>query len=197
MNKNLTELIFILDKSGSMRGMEEDTIGGFNSMLEKQKKVEGEAFVSTYMFSNKCELVTDRVNLKEVTPLTKNEYLVGGGTALLDAIGEAINHISNIHKYARKEDVPKKTLFLITTDGMENASINYDLNQVKQMIKNLEKAKGWKFIFMAANIDAVKTGFSMGIKRAYNYNFSKEGINDCYCMMNEEILLSRKDNSKK
>lgn len=174
---NITELIFILDKSGSMAGMEGDVIGGFNSMINNQKKLEGEVLVSTILFSNDQEILHDRLNLNEITLLNENDYIVGGCTALLDTIGESIKHISNIHKYSRKEDIPDKTLFIITTDGMENASNKYNLKEIKKLIKDKEKI-GWEFIFAAANIDAVKTAQSIGIKkeRAVNYDVEEDTL---------------------
>ncbi|MGN0795977.1 MAG: hypothetical protein ACI4MT_03390 [Christensenellales bacterium] len=175
MEKGTTELVFILDKSGSMSGMEQDTIGGFNSMIEKQKQLDGKVYVSTVLFSNDSEVLHDRADLKEVKPLTTDDYVVGGCTALLDAIGSAIHHIGNVHKYARKEDVPEKTLFVITTDGMENASHNYSAEQVKSMVRRQQEKYGWEFLFVAANIDAVETARHIGIRRerAANYDTAK------------------------
>ena len=155
MNKNLTEIVFILDRSGSMSGLESDTIGGFNAMIEKQKKAPGEALVSTILFDNVSEVIHDRVNIRDIKPMTDREYCVRGCTALLDAIGGAIHHIGNVHKYAREEDVPAHTLFVITTDGMENASRRYDSARVKQMIEHEKSKYGWEFLFLGANIDAV------------------------------------------
>lgn len=171
-NGGITEIVFILDKSGSMAGMEEDAIGGFNSMIERQKAEDGKAYVSTILFSTRSLVLHDRKDLKEITPLTKKEYAVGGCTALLDAIGGAIRHIGNVHKYARKEDVPQKTIFVITTDGMENASREFSSAKVKEMIERKKEERGWEFLFVAANIDAVETAETIGIKRdrAVNYN---------------------------
>ena len=157
MKKNLTELVFILDRSGSMQGLEGDTIGGFNAMIEKQKKEPGEAFVSTVLFDDQTEVLHDRVELGNVRPITDKEYYVRGCTALLDAVGGAIHHIGNIHKYARSEDVPEHTLFVITTDGMENASRRYSVQRVKEMIQRQKEKYGWEFLFLGANIDAVET----------------------------------------
>ena len=172
----ITELVFILDKSGSMAGMEKDTIGGFNAMIEKQKAVNGKVYVSTVLFSNYSEVLHDRKTLEEIAPLTEKDYQVGGCTALLDAIGGAIKHIGNIHKYARKEDVPAHTIFIITTDGMENASREYHSKQIKDMIRRQEEKYGWEFLFVAANIDAVETAESIGIRkeRAANYNVEED-----------------------
>jgi len=196
MENNTTELVFIIDKSGSMSGMEADTIGGFNAMIEKQKKEEGKVYVSTVLFSNDNEVLHDRVDLNEVKPLTEREYSVGGCTALLDAIGGAIHHIGNVHKYARPEDVPAHTLFLITTDGMENASHEYSSQKVKEMIKRQEKKYGWEFVFIAANIDAVETAENIGIRRerAANYRYDKEGTETMYCCVSE-IVSSVRENA--
>ena len=192
MENNTTELVFILDKSGSMAGMEKDTIGGFNAMIEKQRQEEGKVYVSTVLFSNYSQVLHDRVDLNEIQPLTENDYRVGGCTALLDAIGGAIRHIKNVHKYARKEDVPAHTIFIITTDGMENASTNYSSQKVKELIKEREDL-GWEFLFVAANIDAVETASRIGIRRerATNYRVQEE---TCllYDEMSETIRSYRK-----
>ena len=157
MRKNLTEIVFILDRSGSMSGLEADTIGGFNSTIEKQKRKNGEALISTVLFDNVSEVIHDRVPVQKVEPMTDKDYYVHGCTALLDAIGGAIHHIGNIHKYARIEDVPEHTLFVITTDGMENASRRYDSEKVKKLIERQKEKYGWEFLFLGANIDAVET----------------------------------------
>ena len=189
VKNNITEMVFILDRSGSMAGMEQDTIGGFNSMIERQRKLDGMAYVSTVLFSNSSKVLHDRVDITRVEPLNENQYVVGGSTALLDAIGGAIHHIGNVHKYARKEDVPEHTIFIITTDGMENASQIYGSEKVKQMIKRQEEKYGWEFVFVAANIDAVETAENLGIRRerAANYNQTKEGTQSVYeavdCLM--------------
>ena len=177
-NEGITELVFILDKSGSMSGMEKDTIGGFNAMIEKQKALDGKVYVSTVLFSNSSQVLHDRKSLEEISPLTEKDYQVGGCTALLDAIGGAIRHIGNIHKYARKEDVPTRTLFVITTDGMENASREYYSKQIKDMIRKQEEKYGWEFLFLAANIDAVETAGSIGIRkeRAVNYVVEEDTV---------------------
>lgn len=176
MKKDLTELVFVLDKSGSMSGLENDTIGGFNAMIQKQKKVPGEALVSAVLFSNESEVIIDRAPIDQVRELTEDDYFVGGCTALIDAIGGAIHHVQMIHKYIRKEDIPEHTIFVITTDGMENASYKYSSSQVKKMIKKQEK-KGWEFLFLGANIDAVSTAANFGIKkeRAVNYHADHHG----------------------
>lgn len=182
MKKNLTEMVFILDKSGSMAGMESDTIGGFNSMIEKQKELDGEAIVSTVLFSNYSKVIHDRIPIDKVEPLTGKQYSVGGSTALIDAIGGAIHHIGNVHKYARKEDIPEHTIFVITTDGYENASHHYSSEEVKKMIQRQEEKYGWEFLFLGANIDSVETAASIGIRgdRAADYMQTKDGFNVMY-----------------
>jgi len=166
-----TELVFILDMSGSMEHLTDDTIGGFNSVLKEQAVKDGEALVTTYLFNNDSFMLHDRLPIGEVAPMTRDDYRAGGCTALVDALGEAIHHITGIHRYARKEDVPEHTIFVITTDGMENASHRYSAGQVKQMIRHEQEKYGWEFIFLAANIDAVETAKSYGIdaKTAVNY----------------------------
>ena len=193
MKKNLTEIIFILDRSGSMQGLEKDTIGGFNSLIEKQKKIEGDALISTVLFANESKVIHDRVDVKDVKPMTENNYITGGCTALLDAIGNAIHHISNIHKYARKEDVPEHTLFVITTDGMENASRTYTYPKVKKLIENQKEKHGWEFMFLGANIDAVNVASYMGIdeNRAVNFNCDSEGTDLNYEVLNDVIGVLR------
>ena len=173
---NTTEIVFILDRSGSMGGLEEDTIGGFNSMIKKQKKEDGECFVTTVLFDSKVETLHDRVKLSKVPEMTDKEYFVRGCTALLDATGSTIRHIEQIHKYIRKEDVPEHTIFIITTDGMENSSHEFTLEKVKKMIEKKKKA-GWEFLFLGANIDAVSTAKSFGIdkERAVNYHCDAAG----------------------
>ena len=163
MKKNLTEMVFILDKSGSMAGLEADTIGGFNSMIERQKREKGSALVSTVLFSNGSRVLHDRVDINAVAPLTEREYRVGGCTALIDAIGCAIHHIGNVHKYAREKDVPEHTVFVIMTDGMENASRLYSSDEVKAMVRREKVKYGWEFLFLGANIDAVETAAHYGI----------------------------------
>ena len=193
MKQNLTELVFILDRSGSMQGLEKDTIGGFNAMIEKQKKEPGEAFVSTVLFDDRVEVLHDRVPLREVRPITEQEYYVRGCTALLDAIGGAIHHIGNIHKYARPEDVPARTLFVITTDGMENASRRYTAPQVKADIRRQKERYGWEFLFLGANIDAVETAGHLGIApdRAVNYHSDSVGTRLNYAAMSQAVSSLR------
>lgn len=193
MKKNLTELVFILDRSGSMSGLEEDTIGGFNSMIKKQKKEEGEALISTVLFDNVSEVLHDRINIREIRPMTETDYTVRGCTALLDAIGGAIHHIGNIHKYARPEDVPEHTMFVITTDGLENASRRYASDKVKQMIERQKEKYGWEFLFLGANIDAVETAKSFGISeaRAVNYHADSKGTQLNYQVVSDAICAMR------
>ena len=189
MRKNLTEIVFILDRSGSMSGLEADTIRGFNSMIEKQKKENGEALISTILFDNVSEVIHDRVPVQKVEPMTDKDYSVRGCTALLDAIGGAIHHIGNVHKYARKEDVPEHTLFVITTDGMENASRRYGSEKVKKMIERQKEKYGWEFLFLGANIDAVETAkhFGIGADRAVNYHSDREGTQLNYEVLSEAV----------
>ena len=193
MKKNLTELVMILDRSGSMAGLENDTIGGFNAMIEKQKREAGEAYVSTVLFANDSRVLHDRVDIRHVEPMTRRDYFVGGGTALLDAIGGAIHHIGNVHKYARPEDVPAHTLFVITTDGMENASRNYTAEEVKYMIKRQKQMYDWEFLFLGANIDAVETAAHFGISadRAANYHADKTGTAVNYRVLSDAISSVR------
>ena len=193
MKKNLTEIVFILDRSGSMSGLEADTIGGFNSMIVKQKKAEGEALISTVLFDNESEVIHDRVDVQRIKPMTDEDYTVRGCTALLDAIGGAIHHIGNVHKYARAEDVPEHTLFVITTDGMENASRRYDSEKVKRMIERQKEKYGWEFLFLGANIDAVETARHLSISedRAVNYHSDSEGTQLNYEVVSEAICAVR------
>ena len=194
MKKNLTELVFILDRSGSMAGLEDDTIGGFNAMLKKQKDEPGEVLVSTVLFDNHTQVIHDRVEISQVAPLTHRDYYVRGCTALLDAVGEAIRHISNIHKYAREEDRPEKTLFVITTDGMENASRHYTYEQVKQMLSRKKESCGWEFLFLGANIDAAREAARFGIDqdRAANYHADSKGTAVIYAAMSDAISQVRR-----
>ena len=175
MKKGLTELVFILDRSGSMHGLEKDTIGGFNSVIESQKKEEGEAIVSTVLFDHEREVIHDRIDIKEIRPMTEDDYQVRGSTALIDAIGCSIKHIKNVHKYIREEDVPEKTLFVINTDGYENSSHIYSSDEVKKMIKKM-KEKNWEFMFLGANIDSVETAKHFGINEGSVANYVADGI---------------------
>ena len=194
MNKNLTEIVFILDRSGSMGGLESDTIGGFNSMLEKQKRERGEAVVSTVLFDHESEVLHDRIPIEKVEPMNENQYYVRGCTALVDAIGGAIKHITSVHKYIRDEDVPAHTVFIITTDGMENASKRYSSSEVKRMIER-QKEKGWEFLFLGANIDAVETAKHFGIEedRAVTFKSDRKGTRMNYRAMASAISAVRCD----
>lgn len=189
----MTELVFILDRSGSISGLEKDTIGGFNSMLEKQRKEPGDAVVSTVLFDNETEVIHDRVVIADVPNLTDKEYFVRGCTALLDAVGGAIQHIGNVHKYARKEDVPEKTLFIITTDGMENASHHYTYDKVRNMIERQKERYGWEFLFLGANIDAAAEAKRFGIDEsmAANYHCDEVGTVLNYEVISEAITSVR------
>ncbi|MBE8955269.1 MAG: VWA domain-containing protein [Quinella sp. 2Q5] len=175
--ENLTEIVFILDRSGSMAGLESDTIGGFNAMLGKQQEqTDGKALVSTVLFDHESIVLHDRVPLEDVKPLTREDYQVRGMTALLDAVGDAVKHIKNVHKYAREEDRPSKTLFVITTDGIENASERFSHADIKKLIEQ-QKELGWEFVFLGANIDAVEVAGNIGIdaRRAVNYHADSRG----------------------
>ena len=191
----MIEVVFILDRSGSMAGLELDTIGGFNSMLEKQRKEPGDAYVSTILFDDTSEVIHDRLPIHEVPKLTENEYYVRSCTALLDAVGGAISHIANIHKYARQEDIPERTLFIITTDGMENASHRYTYKMVRQMIQE-QKEKGWEFIFLGANVDAAQEAERFGIDEsmAANYHCDEDGMALNYEVLHEALCKVRKNN---
>ena len=193
MKNNLSELVFILDRSGSMCGLEKDTIGGFNSMLKKQKDEEGEALITTVLFDNKYELLHDRINIKGISPITDEEYYVRGTTALLDAIGKTIRKIENAHKHTLEDERPSKVLFVITTDGMENASTRYNYEKIKNMIEDKKKEFGWEFIFLGANIDAVKAAKDIGISedRATNYTCDSEGTSLNYQVISETVSSLR------
>lgn len=189
----MTELVFILDRSGSMNGLEKDTIGGFNAMIEKQKREAGQALVSTVLFDNESVVIHDRLPLDKVPPLTEREYYTRGCTALLDAVGGAIHHIGNIHKYARREDVPEKTLFVITTDGYENASSRYDYEKVRRMIQHEKEKYGWEFLFLGANIDAAAEAKRFGINadRAVNYKCDEAGTALNYEVISDAVCSVR------
>ena len=191
---DITEIVFILDKSGSMAGLETDTIGGFNGMIERQKTLNGKAYISTILFSNNSEILHDRLPISDVAPLTDKDYSVGGGTALFDAIGGTIKHISAVHKYVRKEDVPKQTMFVITTDGMENASQNFNASHIKNLIEEKKKL-GWEFLFVSANIDAVMAASSIGISpnRATFYTPSPNGQRSFFTEMNKTVEHFRRE----
>ena len=192
MNKELTELVFILDRSGSMHGPEKDTIGGFNSMIEKQRKEEGDCLVSAVLFNQRSDVLYDRVSLKEIREMTEKDYVPSGCTALIDALGGAIKHIRNVHKYIREEDIPAHTIFVITTDGLENASHHYSSDQVKRMVAE-QKEKGWEFLFLGANIDAVETAKMYGIDKDRSVNFVPDSIGNAknFVVLSETIAKFR------
>ena len=189
----MTELVFILDRSGSMAGLEADTVGGFNSMIARQKQEAGQALVSTVLFNHDSVIIHDRLPLSEVPPMTEREYRTGGSTALLDALGGAIRHIAGIHKYARREDVPEKTMFIITTDGYENASRRYDYERVRRMIERQKEKYGWEFLFLGANIDAAKEAarFGIGADRSVNYKCDEAGTALNYEVISEAVCSVR------
>ena len=193
MNNNLTEIVCILDCSGSMAGLEGDTIGGFNAMVEKQKKEPGEALLSAVLFSDDSRVLYDRVDVKKVEPMTDRQYMAGGCTALLDAIGGAVHHIANVHRYAREEDRPAKTIFVITTDGMENASRRYSCEEVQRMVKHEQEKYGWEFLFLGANMDAISAARSFGIRpdRAVRYASDRAGTRLNYSVVGQTIARFR------
>ena len=193
MKNNLTEIVFILDRSGSMGGLETDTIGGFNAMLERQKKAEGEALLSTLLFSNETEVLHDRTDIRRVEPLSLLDYRVGGSTALLDAIGSAIRHIGNLHRRASEDGRPAHTLFVVTTDGQENASRRYGYAELKRLIERQKERYGWEFLFLGANMDAVAAASRFGIDadRAVRYHCDSTGIALNYEAIGEAILTLR------
>ncbi len=197
MNRNLTELVFILDRSGSMAGLENDTIGGFNAMMEKQKKEQGDALLSTVLFNGESTVIYDRVDIRKVEPMTERQYFVGGNTALLDAIGGAVHHIANVHKYSREEDRPGKTIFVITTDGMENASHRFGYSEVQRMVKHEQEKYGWEFLFLGANMDAIAAARSFGIRedRAVRYASDSAGTHLNFAVVGKAIAKARKGHS--
>lgn len=192
--KGLTELVMILDRSGSMRGLEADTIGGFNSMIEKQRSEEGEACVSVVLFDDRIDVIYDREDIRRVEPMTEKQYYVRGMTALLDAVGGAIHHIGNVHKYIREEDVPEKTIFIITTDGMENASRQYSYEKVRRMIERQKEEYHWEFLFLGANIDAVREAgrFGIGATRAVRYEHDSVGTKLNYDVLSDAVKCARR-----
>ena len=198
MRKGLTEVVFILDRSGSMRGLEADTIGGFNSMLEKQRREEGEAYISTVLFDDQTEVLYDRVPIAKAESMNDRQYYVRGCTALLDAIGGAIHHITHVHKRAREEDRPEKTLFIITTDGMENASRVYTYDKIKKMVEKRKEKYGWEFLFLGANIDAIEVAgrFGIGADRAVNYECDSVGTALNYQVLSDTVSAVRRSKSK-
>ncbi len=193
MKNNITELVFIIDRSGSMHGLEADTIGGFNSLIAKQRGKEGTCYVSCVLFNHESKVVCDRVDLDRVTDMTRDDYVTGGNTALIDAIGGAIHHIGNVHKYARPEDVPEHTMFVIITDGMENASRFYSADEVRAMVKREQDEYGWEFLFIGANIDSVQTARHFGInpKNAVDYHSDAAGTDAAYEAMETAVMHVR------
>lgn len=194
MKKGLTEIVFILDRSGSMGGLERDTIGGYNSMLERQKKEEGEAVLSTVLFDDKIEVLHDRKNLYDVKPITNSDYYVRGCTALLDAVGGTIHHIGNVHKNMPADQRPEKTLFIITTDGMENASKEYTYSKVKKLVEEKKKKYHWEFVFLGANIDAVEVAGRFGVakNRAVRYECDSAGTELNFKVMSKMVSCAKK-----
>jgi len=193
MKNGITEVVFVIDKSGSMSGYELDTVGGFNATVREHKEKEGKCFVTTVLFNSSYQMLHDRVPIEEIGELTRSDYRVGGCTALYDALGEAITHVSKIHKYARAEDVPEHTIFVITTDGMENASSRYDGRQIRSLIKSKTEECGWEFVFLAANIDVESAANDIGIRRdrAVRFRQDREGITDCYVTLSRAINAVR------
>ena len=193
---NITELVFIIDRSGSMSGLESDTIGGFNSLVKKQKKEDGQCYVSTVLFSDRSEVIHDRVSISDIKEMTEDDYCPNGCTALIDAIGGAIKHISSVHRYICPEDVPEHTMFVITTDGLENSSHKYSSKEVKKMVREKEK-EGWEFLFIGANIDSVETAQSFGISsdRAVNYHADSKGTEILYESVCAQVSNVRKNKS--
>ena len=193
---NITELVFIIDRSGSMSGLESDTIGGFNSLVKKQKKEDGQCYVSTVLFSDRSKVIHDRVSISDIKEMTEDDYCPNGCTALIDAIGGAIKHISSVHRYIRPEDVPEHTMFVITTDGLENSSHKYSSKEVKKMVREKEK-EGWEFLFIGANIDSVETAQSFGISsdRAVNYHADSKGTEILYESVCAQVSNVRKNKS--
>ena len=199
MNEKLTDMVFILDRSGSMSGKEQDTIGGFNSLIEKQKKEEGDCLVSVVLFDHEIKVLYDRIPLQNMKIMTEKEYFTRGCTALLDAMGGAIHHIGNVHKYAREEDRPAKTIFVITTDGLENASRKYTAEKVRSMVQHEQDKYGWEFLFLGANIDAVETARYYGLKEGHAVRFhnDKKGIDLNYTIVSETVADFRKTGTVK
>ena len=192
MRENLTEMVFVLDRSGSMRSLTADTIGGFNELIEKQKKIEGDAYVTTVLFDHEYELLHDHVALGEVAPLTDREYFARGGTALLDAVGRTINAVGARLAATPEEERPKHVVFVITTDGMENASCEYTAKQVREMVEHQQQKYSWQFVFLGANMDAVSEAGKLGISASHAANFapSQRGVSMMYRMALDEVMCS-------
>ena len=196
MKNNLTEIVFILDRSGSMSGLEKETIGGYNSLIKKQRREKGEAIISTVLFDNQIEVLHDRVNFKDINDISEKDYFVRGSTALLDAVGSSIAHMRKVYRYTRKEDRPSKTLFVITTDGYENASREYDYKKIRDMIKHQKDKYDWEFLFLGANIDAVGEASKFGIdaSKAVKYECDSKGTELNYAVLNEAVCNVRMGN---
>lgn len=199
MKKGLTELVFILDRSGSMRGLENETIGGFNSMIEKQREIDGDCQVTTVLFDTEYELIHDRVDIRKISDLTNRQYYVRGATALLDAVGQTVDNIGNLLKNTAEELRPEKVIFVITTDGEENSSRNYSHTKIKEMIERQQTKYGWTFLFLAANIDTIQVASSIGIspKDCVSYSADFEGVRQCYMSMDLMLKKSREPAVKK
>ncbi len=195
MKKDLTELVFILDRSGSMMGLEADTIGGFNAMIQRQRRQKGRALVSTVLFDHVSQVLHDRVDLKDIRPMTGKQYFVRGNTALLDALGDAIGHISRVHRYAQRQDRPQHTVFVVTTDGLENASRRYGVQQVRRLVRRQKEQYGWEFLFLGANMDAIQTAGRLGISpdRAANYCPDAPGVRLNYAVVGEALCAIRQN----
>lgn len=195
MKKDLTELVFILDESGSMSGLEKDTIGGFNSLIEKQKKEEGEAIVSTVLFNDKMKVINDRIDIKNVAKLTTDDYCASGCTALLDAVGFSINHIRHVQENLKEAERPEKTLIIITTDGLENSSKEFNYMKLKKLISSVKEKEKYEFIFLGANIDSEDEAEKLGIdkEQAVSYKNDDCGIQINYCALGEAITGFRKE----
>ena len=197
MKKGLIELVFILDRSGSMRGLEADTVGGFNSLIEKQKQSPGEALVSLVLFDDQFEVVHHRRTIASLEPLTKETYYVRGSTALVDAVGRGIEKIKHVHHQLGKDNIPEKTMFVITTDGQENASKHFSTPELKRLISEQQEKDGWEFLFLGANIDSFSTAMDLGIRRnrAANFEASEEGVKKKFFAVNETISRFRDDDA--
>ena len=193
MKKNFTELVFVIDKSGSMSGLEKDTIGGFNSMLNKQRDEEGEVAITTVLFDDKMKVLHDRDDLAKVANLSNKDYQVGGCTALLDALGKTIKHINKVQKSLPEDECPDRTMFIITTDGQENSSHEYSYEKIKKMIEKKRDKKKWEFLFLAANMDAISAAANMGIAadRAVRYRCDSVGTAVNYAVLNKTISKYR------
>ena len=194
MKENLTEMVFVLDRSGSMSGLAADTIGGFNELIEKQKKIEGDAYVTTVLFDHEYEVLHDHVALGEVAPLTDKEYFARGSTALLDAVGRTIDSVGARLAATPEEERPEHVVFVITTDGMENASREYTAKQVREMVEHQQQKYSWQFVFLGANMDAVSEARNLGISAKYAADFtpSHSGVRKMYSMALDSVMSSKR-----